>query len=347
MKPALPRILFILKRRMHYGGYPSGFSSGLYNSAKFAADLLAKNHYAVKLVEVTDNNGIDREVHRFHADIVIIEALWVVPEKFSVLTKLHPKVKWIVRIHSEGQFLAQEGIAVDWITQYPSFPNVFVALNSREGFQEVQTFLLAKGVETTLLYLPTYYPASPRPKYKKEFDWSQDHIDIAAMGAIRPLKNHFIQAVAALQFAQTNNLKLRFHINITRIEDGGNAAYRSVAQLFSGTPYELIEHDWLSHEDFIEFLRLIDLSLQVSFNETFNIVMADSVASGVPVVASSAIRWLSKHSKAETNSLESIVRHMEKALDDSKLIKENLKLLLADAKHSKEAWLQTIQKLWG
>src|SRR5712664_4263183 len=116
MKPSKTRILFILKKRHAYHKhYTPGLSSGLYNSARFAADMLHKLGLAVHLVEVQDNNSIDREVKQFKPNIVIIEALWVVPSKFKVLQELHPSVTWIVRIHSEAAFLAQEGIAIRWL----------------------------------------------------------------------------------------------------------------------------------------------------------------------------------------------------------------------------------------
>src|SRR5688500_11649943 len=107
------RILFILKARdaTNTYGYSCGLSTGLLNSATFVQDMLDSNGFTTKLVVVIDNNDIDREVTAFRPTHVIIEALWVVPSKFQILKKLHPSVKWIVRLHSEAPFLANEGIA--------------------------------------------------------------------------------------------------------------------------------------------------------------------------------------------------------------------------------------------
>ena len=84
------RVLFILKSGCGYGHW-SHKSSGLFNSASACAQMLEDDGIPSKVVEVVDNNCIDREVHKFRPTHVIIEALWVVPEKFSVLSKLHPK----------------------------------------------------------------------------------------------------------------------------------------------------------------------------------------------------------------------------------------------------------------
>ena len=102
------RVLFILKRRQDYNAIVHshvGLSTGLYNSAKFMDDMLQANGVERKLVVVADNNCIDREVTQYKPTHVIIEALWVVPQKFTVLQKLHPNVKWIIRVHSEIPFI--------------------------------------------------------------------------------------------------------------------------------------------------------------------------------------------------------------------------------------------------
>jgi hypothetical protein len=109
------RVLFIRKRRHSYWGpaehLATDLSSGLGNSVSFLVDMLAGFGVAAKAVEVVDNNAIDHEVASFAATHAIIEALWVVPEKFDVLSRLHPRVQWIVRTHSQAPFLAGEGIA--------------------------------------------------------------------------------------------------------------------------------------------------------------------------------------------------------------------------------------------
>src|ERR1017187_3457174 len=113
MEQALPvatRVLFVLKRREDYAIDDSysgkGISTGLLNSATFVKDMLLIQGLDSELVVVTDNNGIDAEVSRYKPTHVIIEALWVVPEKMDELVALHSTVTWIIRYHSEAPFLA-------------------------------------------------------------------------------------------------------------------------------------------------------------------------------------------------------------------------------------------------
>jgi hypothetical protein len=109
---AKPRVLFVLKRH----GY--GPSFGLMNSCQFIAEALRNRGVEAKVVEVIDNNFIDREVHQYKPTHVIIEALWVVPEKFPELLRLHPNIKWGVRIHSNMPFISGEGMAIKWLKGY-------------------------------------------------------------------------------------------------------------------------------------------------------------------------------------------------------------------------------------
>lgn len=55
--------------------------------------MLNRNGIESKVVVVIDNNCIDKEVTAFKPTHAIIEGLWVVPEKFDVLKKLHPTIK--------------------------------------------------------------------------------------------------------------------------------------------------------------------------------------------------------------------------------------------------------------
>src|ERR1019366_185850 len=120
-----PRVLFIIKKRVIYSDNYSAqaISSGLVNSATFVSNMLNENDIESKVIQVIDNNCIDREVRTYGPDIVFIEAMWVVPEKFEILHKLHPKVKWVIRIHSETPFMANEGMAIDWLFAYAKQKN--------------------------------------------------------------------------------------------------------------------------------------------------------------------------------------------------------------------------------
>jgi hypothetical protein len=137
------------------------------------------------------------------------------------------------------------------------------------------------------------------------------HFDIGCFGSIRPLKNQLSQALAAIKFADENNLCLFFNINGTRTEQRGNEVLKNIRSLFEYQKHhKLIEHEWLQHHDFINLVSKMDMGLQVSFSETFNIVTADFVCQGVPIIVSPEIEWMPKKFKADPNSIENIVKVM-------------------------------------
>jgi glycosyltransferase involved in cell wall biosynthesis len=337
------RILFILKRGGSYG-YPSPVpSSGLFNSIRFMVEMLNKRlRQKAKMVVVPDNNRIDHEVHKFRPDIVVIEALWVVPEKFDVLKKLHPSVHWIVRIHSALPFLAGEGNSIDWILRCASQDRVTVAANDLRTAEELSRLLEAAGIPEPLLYLPNFYPTSSRAKSRDPVASRKTPLHISCFGSIRPLKNHLTQAVAAIQFAEELRLPLRFHINSTRLEGGGEPILKNLRLLFSHLPrHELIEHPWLPHHHFIKLVRRMTAGLQVSFSETFNIVAADHAANGVPLFASKEIPWIAPQFAADPNDSRDIVCKLREAIA-TRRHHENMRRLRKFSETSVQLWAQLV-----
>lgn len=297
----MTKALFILKRREDYNDNSEGYSScqevttGMYNSAKFMSDALIASGIESKLVTVVDNNAIDKEVHDYRPTHVFIEGYWVVPDKFDVLKKLHSSVKWIVRCHSELPFLSQEGIAIDWTFEYLK-RGLLVAGNNPRINEEIRIMahqyfhLSAENIARMIPLLPNYYPVTWH-HHEKEHHHDNEVINIGCFGAIRPLKNQLLQAVAAIDFATHHNKKLRFHINAGRVEMNGANPLKNLRALFAHIDHELIEHEWTRHQDFLDIISKMDICMQVSFSETFNIVSADAVNMRRAIVVSKEVGW--------------------------------------------------------
>ena len=313
------KILFVLKRKSSYAAQdpnnPIGLSTGLYNSATFVSTMLNDSGFESVTEIATDNNDIDRLVTQHRPTHVIIEALWVVPEKFKVLARLHPSVSWIIRLHSEMPFIANEGIAMKWIGDYVSCHNVTVSCNSLRMYDEVSSYVATSKqwcetlVSHKVTYLPNYYPlaVAKRPKFKK------DKLDISCFGAIRPLKNHLMQAMAAVRFGDLIGCPVRFHINSGRIEGRGEPILINLIEMFKhleGSGHELVMHSWQDHAEFKELCSQMDIGMQVSFSETFNIVAADMLSVGVPLVTSDEVPWASRISVALPSKLDTIVEKL-------------------------------------
>jgi hypothetical protein len=302
------RILFIVKKRTlpNYDTCNTGktVSTGLLTSAGFVVDLVSAFSSA-EIVEVNDNNDIDREVTRFKPDIVLIEALWVVPEKISILQKLHPNVQWVVRLHSDTPFLANEGIAFQWLSEYVKI-GVKIAVNSSRIKKELSYIFN----NTEILYLPNYYNLKSQcPVVHRK---KSSTINIGCFGAIRPMKNQLLQAIAAIKFANEHNFRLKFHINSNHLETKGDPVLKNLRNLFAvDKTHQLIEHSWLTHSEFKRVVETMDICMQVSLSETYNIVTADAVSAGIPVVVSKEISWVDERAQANSTSCDDILNCLE------------------------------------
>lgn len=343
------KILFVLKFRpqpydassgtgqgTHWGdeGDKKFLSSGLYNSASFVCNMLKSEGIETKIVHVADNNQIHREIMEFSkpngkwepVTDVIIEAFWSVPEKFDELKRVCPNVRFIIRNHSETPFLALEGVGFDWTLRYLERENVLVSCNAPRMLDDTRSLLHARNphwsreeVEAKTPYLPNYYPlhdASWAPLVDDK-PW----IDVGCFGAIRPLKNHVTQAIAAIQLAEKHKTGLRFHINAGRIEMNGSPILNNLRGIFSKFDnHHLVEHGWKSHHDFKHLLREMDVVTQVSMSETFNIVGADAVSLGIPLVGTAEIPWMSNLYHADPTSTRSISGAMDRAFMQKKIM---------------------------
>jgi glycosyltransferase involved in cell wall biosynthesis len=327
------KVLFILKKNFCYGFQTKNKkSSGLWNSTKFISDALMQSGIHAKLAEVIDNNCIDKEVSEFKPDMVILEALWVVPSKMHVLKKLHPKVKWSVHLHSNIPFLAMEGVAIEWMLKYAE-QDVSIIANSKELYSALLKILNPED----LVYLPNVFGEKISDK---ELHDGQT-INVGCFGAVRPMKNQLIQAIAAIGYAKQNRKNLRFHINSTRVETGGDPALKNLRALFSQAPHaQLVEHEWMEQHEFFNLLHTkIDLGLQVSLSETFNVVTANYVAAGCPVVVSKEIEWVDNSCKARDNDVDDIQEKIRSVIKNKRLVKRNQNYLIKYSKASLKKWI--------
>ena len=300
--------------------------SGVYNASLYLHDMLQTQNIESQISMCIDNNCIEKYVFNYRPTHVMIEALWVVPEKVKLLQSLYPNIIWIIRYHSEMPFIASEGIGMKWFFGYINIKNVMVAANGIKIYREFKEIIKIMNLKNDelkkIIYLPNYYPSDFKIK---QIDKTQDNINISCFGAIRPLKNHLIQAVAAIEFSKKINKKLRFHINYDRLEMNGMPNYHNLRDLFIflGPDYELVCHPWNCKKDFFKVIEEIDIGMQVSFSETFNIVAADLISNGVPLLCSNELPWSINELSCSTTDSKDIVNKLLLLYNNNE---ENLKL---------------------
>lgn len=326
-------VLFLTKARNN----SYGISVGLLNSATFLSNALNEAGYETQVLSVVDGNDIDRHVHKIKPRLVSVEALWVTPKKIEELVRRHPSISWQIRIHSKIPFLANEGIALQWLREYIDIAGTYFNLSLSTNNEQLNRDI-SRVLNFDFDYLPNIYSPDYEPPHIHKHE--DDRIlDVGCFGAIRPLKNHLQQAFASIIFADKIGQRLRFHINAGRTEQKGDVVLQNLRGLFKDNPqHKLIEHGWLLHHDLLKEISRLDIGMQVSLSESFNITCADYIHCGIPIVVSTEIDWAPWLSQANPNNLDDIVSHMGHAYRNKRLTVINTFALKIYNKNALNTW---------
>ncbi len=292
----MKRILFILKERFYNNVHVKSY--GLINSSLHIVHYLHAIGIETKVVTVIDANGIDKEVHDYKPDMVIIEALWVPGEKMKELIEIkrYKHIKWVVRIHSDAGFLSAETFALKYVNDYIALKkhNLTIAPNNKEF-----TEYLSNAIQYNFKYLPNIVKIKQHEDSCCERD-NSSIIHIGCFGALRILKNQLFQALCAIKAADALDKKLFFHITVDAHSHGYedeqktklNPVLKNLEELFKNGPHVLVKHEWKENDDFQHLIRKMDLGLQLSYTESFNIVTADFINNDRMIIVGEAIDWM-------------------------------------------------------
>lgn len=220
---------------------------------------------------------------------VVISAPWISAPELQTWAINNSPIQFACVSHSNVGFLAADPGAFNLIREYAhveaSTLNFQLAGNSQR---------LACWIKETYDHdcwtIPNLYyldKANTDPRNRASFDGSK--LRIGCFGASRPLKNILSAGAAALQIARTLRVDLEFWVSSGR-DEGANV--NSLVQMFSGVKWASLKmNPWEEWSKFRQTIRHMDLLMQPSYTESFNVVTADGAASGVPSVVGSAIDW--------------------------------------------------------
>ena len=222
---------------------------------------------------------------------VVISAPWVASKDISGLAQEFSEVNFVTVSHSSVGFLSADPNAIKILRETSDLQmtthNVFVGGNCRK-FTDWATS--AWGVN--VVCLPNLYCTSENFTNRVR-NWREgDTLRIGLFGANRPLKNHVSGAAGVADLAARLGTPIELFISSGRDEGGSTQAIKEIT---SGIPNLKVTYTgWLTWPDFRRLLRTLDLVFQVSHTESFNVVTADSISEGVPVVVGPAINWAPK-----------------------------------------------------
>ena len=146
---------------------------------------------------------------------------------------------------------------------------------------------------------------------------------------MRPYKNVLTAAAAALEVGQRLRVTdLEFWISGGRREGGGQTIFAAIQQMYLNVPRaKVVERNWQSWPQFLTTVGSMDLLLQPSYTEGFNMVTADGIAQGVASVVSDAIAWAPRNWQAATDDASDIANKAVGLLHDPTAVQEGVAAL--------------------
>lgn len=310
--------------------------SGLFNAVNQTTNSLIRNGIDAVVVQVGNEVALDAEICRHKPTIVVVQALWLSPEKLKMMKQRHPKIRFAVHLHSNMPFLAIESRAIEYTCLYARH-GIEILTNSRESYEAYRA-LIPNGK----VFMGNNVYERQEIKVEKPKD---EFLHVGCFGAIRPMKNQVAQVIAAMQFSREMERKLMFHINTARIEAHGKSIYQNLMQLFMQTSgdFQLSPDGWIAPDEFPHHIGRMHIHMQLSMTETFNVVTADAIMANVPIVVSSCIDWVAPECRVHSNYTSDIVKTMKLVMHSSQLLEENKERLMAYKQEAEKQWLEYCQ----
>ena len=342
--------------------YWSGYSSvGLNVAARLTAEELRKHGISSYVMGVKNNvellnsifwvNGKRAEEGFGPLTNVVILAPWITPLDLRALLDYFPSMEFTVQSHCNVAALYGDYRGISNLRNYADlmndYPNLSLAGNAPPF---VQWFAEAYGVNVYLL--PDLYPVKEHHHHHHREDLAecpQCHEDVSperppsglrigAFGALRPEKNIPSACAAAILIQDRLGVPVSLHINQGG-ERSGREILATIDQMSQGIPgFDVVKHKWMPWEEFNRLVHTMDLLIQPSFTESFNIVTADGVANRIPSVVSSAVRWAPDSWKANPDNPDSIASVGLRLLADPRAWVEGKETLMLHNKRGVRLW---------
>lgn len=262
------------------------------------ADLLAVCNITEIEMRLRDRPGITH---------CVIQAPWIGLSDLANLLAAHPAVHFVVLCHSQIAFLQADNNAMknirDQMPYQDSVLNFTFAVNNKR-LQDA----LVRIYGGRCLLLPNLYDiTSVRPPIWRA-PGVKDRLKIGSFGALRIQKNHSTAAFAACAIGKHLGADIDFHVSTGR-DDGGGQILKLLRNVFAGLGWaRLVEVPWLSWPAFRSKIAEMDLCIQLSMTESFNIISADAAHAYVPSVVSDTIDWTPTDWRAVADNSEDAAR---------------------------------------
>ena len=271
---------------------------------------------------------------------VIVCAFFVPLAVWGPLVAANPRTLFVNVCHSNVGFLSADPHAISQITA------LFALQYARHNFRvaaNCQRFVdRARAAHGEIEWLPNLYNCeSFRARHWQPFHGRA--IRVGCFGAPRRLKNQTTAAAAAIALAEQLRAQLEFVVNFGRDEDPGVAG--PVTHMISGARVgRVVPLAWSDPWNFRRVAGLVDVHLQPSYTESFNLTVADLLAEGVPSAVSHAVSWVPESWKAHSDDPLAIAQTARRLLNDPHAIAEGQECLKAANEMGIARWLKLLRQ---
>ena len=268
-------------------------------------------------------NAIDKynETHKHRLTHVVISAPWISLHDMRNLICHFPEIQFVVLSHSNVGFLQADPHGVDLYRHYAKLAETHKNLRVGGNCRRFTDWFEA-AYKHRCVCLPNIYPTE---RVRSKVWDGKSTIKIGAFGAIRPEKNFMTAAAGALAIHSALGVPMELHMS-TGGDGCKSTTLPAIKEMTENIPgFTLIRHDWDNWDKFIQLIAKMDLLIQVSYTESFNMVTADGVSVGVPTVVSPVIFWAPKSWMADSDD------SLDVAATGIKLLTSDQKYLGADA----------------
>jgi hypothetical protein len=288
---------------------------GLGVAAINTAKVLQQNGINTVVWPIINAEDLRKRLLAYPTENVIISAPWIPSPELQGLGYDFPNTHFSVNCHSNVGFLQADRSGVRLVREVMELEagstNIHLAGNSRRFCDWIRfAFNAPCAYLPNLYYLHDEPLPLPRP-------FCGGTLKIGVFGATRPLKNMMSAAGAALEIARSLRSPLELWVSAGRTEGGGEVVLGAVNEMLSNLPgISLVLNGWQTWPQFRRTVGSMNLLLQPSYTESFNMVTADGVAEGVASVVSSAIDWAPEDWKADVDDTLEIARVGRRLLFD-------------------------------
>lgn len=271
---------------------------------------------------------------------VNIAAPWILTTTFQELCAMYPDTQFSMTSHSNVGFLQADINGISLIKQALDLEggtsNFHLAGNSREFQNWVENTFKAPCT-----YLPNLYYLHDKMGQGDGWSWDGGSLRIGCFGATRIQKNFVSAVAAAMEIASWTGVQTQIWINSGR-DDGpeSNRLRLAIGQLVSEMPNVSLQlYNWSSWGAFKRLLGTMNLLIQPSYTESFNMVTADGIVMGVPSVVSDAITWAPDNWMARVDDTTDIARTGLALLSDPTTLQDGVKALKGYVRDGRRAWV--------